>query len=250
MQQITMAINLKFTMLFLVIMQPIIFTRCVDDRFIEKPSYEGKNKLLASSGYIYSVSERSLNVHQISVAGSLTLSSNVALTNTVENLFFNRNNLWLTSYGNQTNIYNLTNPALPTLLLTASVTSSFGNIYAEQDSVLYAIPVVQQSNTLLQVYNIKNPSAASIVSSINIGAAAALFIKNNALYIAEKNQIRIMDITNPYAPNQIGFITNGLQNTSISLSSANYIQITSTKAVEWYNATNALMPVFINRITN
>lgn len=112
-------------------------------------------------------------------------------------------------------VYNITNPASPTLDSTFSLNGNPTNIFID-GSFAY---VASTSNTReLQIVNISNPSAPTLTGSFNNSGnndARGIYKLGNYAYLAisaSTSQLAVINVTNPASPTLAGIVNLGSTN--------------------------------------
>lgn len=108
-------------------------------------------------------------------------------------------------------IYSIANPANPVQLGVASHLRACDPVVAN-DSVAY-VTVRTGSNcggeiNALNIYNVQNPLNPVLLNSVDLSNPRGLGLSGNALYICDEAAgLRVMDVSNPYNPQQMQLVT-------------------------------------------
>ncbi|MBP9820858.1 hypothetical protein KBC85_01840 [Candidatus Saccharibacteria bacterium] len=155
-------------------------------------------------------------------------------------------------------VYNITNPASPTLVQTLSLNGNPTNIFIDGS---YAY-VASSSNTQeLQIINITNPAASTLTGSFNNSGnndARGVYKLGNYVYLAisaSTSQLAVINITNPAAPTLSGIVNLGPTNlTGLAYEVTvipNYAYVSSssdTQEVKIVNVSNPAAPTLASSI--
>ena len=109
-------------------------------------------------------------------------------------------------------IFDVSNPASPTLVSNSAATGAGSQVVSVQGRYAY---VISQNANLLQVYDVSNPAAPVQVSTVTTGSGSTpqgLYVQGKYAYVANNGSstLQIFDISNPtITPTLISSITTG-----------------------------------------
>lgn len=216
--------------------------------------------LAAYGNYVYVTStgnSNELNIVNVTDPNSLSVSVvNLPGNSDANGVYVLDTRLFLTraSSGDpELYIYDLTNPATPTLLGSAQINATLYKLFVEGD---YAYISTTANNAELMIYNVSNPATPTLASALDLsGNTDATDIARYSLGVALKrgNAISLVNITNPLAPtalNSAGFNV-GANSSSIAVGTNHpYIFHSGATADQFtiYDVTNAASPVIVDSI--
>ena len=124
-------------------------------------------------------------------------------------------------------VVNISNPANPTVVSTASIGGNPNSVYVQGN---YAY-VTDQYTATLQVINISNPANPVVVGNVSNGIYMySVYVQGNYAYVgnsyANPSTLEVINISNPANPVYVGSITTALQPDAIYVQ-GNYAYVDS-----------------------
>ncbi len=203
---------------FITLMIPVSCTKDGESLNASQSGAGGSTARFTINGtFLYVVDHTSLKSFDISNPNQPVYKDKTEIGLNIETIFPFQGKLFIGSASSMY-IYSLQNPAKPQLLSKSDYTVSMAcDPIFVKDSVAFAALRVQLTGpcsnrglggSVLQVYNIKNPSSPLLVTTRPLMTPQGLGAKDNALYVCEINfGLHIFDISNPYVPEDKGFIS-------------------------------------------
>ena len=108
-------------------------------------------------------------------------------------------------------VYDLSNPALPTL--AGSYTSSF-NI---QNLAVQGRYVYESSGTTMQIYDVSSPTSPKLVSSTTTLSGNSISVDGRYAYVGTSTGMQTFDVSNPSAPVLVGTTSDGTSTSTIAV---------------------------------
>lgn len=182
----------------------IVMMGCNDDSGTDPGSLVGKGGSMArfalTPTHLYVVNDESLIVYQISQNGSLTKLNTSIIGKGVETIFVKDQFLYIGT-NDAMLTYDLTHPAVPDYV------SRYTHIVACDPVVVQdtlAFVTIRTSGcrsgsfNALDIINIKDPVAPTLVSSYPLDSPFGLGVDGNLLFVCEgEHGLKIFDISNP-----------------------------------------------------
>lgn len=170
-----------------------------------------------NGNFLYVVDHTSLKSFDISVPSNPVYKDKTEIGLNIETIFPFQDKLFIGSSSSMY-IYSLQDPAKPLLLSKSDYTVSMAcDPVFVKDSVAYAALRVQLTGpcssrllgqSVLQIYNIKNPGQPILMGTAPLLSPQGLGVKGNALYVCEiTNGLHLFDVTDPYVPVDKGLLT-------------------------------------------
>jgi hypothetical protein len=143
-------------------------------------------------------------------------------------------------------IFNISNPASPSLVSTTA-TGGFGG-YAVAINGNYAYITGQNSNTL-QIFNVSNPASPSLVSTTATGIYPYnLTVSGSYAYVVNfnSNAFQIFNISNPASPSLVSTTATGSAPISVAISGSYvYVANLSSGTLQIFNISNPTSPALV-----
>ncbi len=177
-----------------------------------------------------------------------------------KSVFVVGNYAYVVSASNNLQIIDISNPLAPVMKGTIDTPLNFANPVSIVVSGNYAYVAVRGSLTM-NIIDISNPDSPVQKSSFFDGALslpASVFVSGNYAYLVSTgNTLKIINISNPLLPVQVGQLNDGdggasIKNPQSVYISGNYAYVTSfgDNTLEIINIINPLAPVHIGKISN
>ncbi len=163
--------------------------------------------------YLYSVDHEKLHVFDIGIPNEPVLKTSVQVGFEIETIFPFQDRLFIGST-TQVHIFSLADPAKPEKLSSAispEVLRRCDPVVAK-DSVAYATLRTNGpcggSQSILAVYDIRDITNPVSVKSIHVNEHYGLGYSDDALYVCDKNQLLVFDISDAFDPKPIAVNIN------------------------------------------
>lgn len=163
-----------------------------------------------SGNYMYVVDHTGLKTFDISDPVNPAFKGKKELGLNIETIFPHGDKLFIGSTTTMY-IYSTSNPADPTLVASAQyqIQMACDPVIANETvayATLRASGPCGGSSSQLVVYNIQKPSEPKLETALMLNEPYGLGMQGNALYVCEKNQLTVFDISSQYAPKQISIV--------------------------------------------
>jgi hypothetical protein len=161
--------------------------------------------------YMYAVNQSSINVIDVSSVAATTIKERIPVGWNIETIYPFKNKLFIGS-SNGMFIYNITNPALPVREGSFSHARACDPVVADDDYAfvtLRAGTFCQGTNNQLDVINVQNPLAPSLVKTYSLFNPHGLAKDGNLLFVCDgKEGLKIFNASNVNNLQQVSRINN------------------------------------------
>lgn len=199
----------KYTILLLLICCAVVTLHCTKEN-AGNANVSGAGgstaRFTISGNYMYVVDHTGLKTFDISNPSQPAYKGKKELGLNIETIFPYGDKLFI---GSSTTmyIYSTTNPADPALIASAQyqIQMSCDPVVANETvayATLRANGPCGGTTSQLVVYNIQKPSEPKLENAIMLNEPYGLGMQGNALYVCERNQLLVFDISNQYIPEQ------------------------------------------------
>ncbi|MCC6399727.1 MAG: beta-propeller fold lactonase family protein, partial [Flavobacteriales bacterium] len=156
---------------------------------------------------------------------------------------FSGNNAYVVSqYSNSMQVFNISDPAAPTLSATIATGSTPWSV-AISGSQAY---VVNYGSSNMMVFNISNPAAPTLSATIATGSGpASVAVSGSNAYVVNYNSatMQVFNISNPAVPTLSATIATGSQPRSLAVSGSHaYVVNQSSSTMQVFNISNPAAP--------
>lgn len=158
------------------------------------------SKFIISGNYLYTISNDLLTVYNITTQSSPILESSQRVGFSIQTILAYSNKLFIGS-NDAMYIYSLDNPGNPKQLSQTTYFVRGKDPIIAMDNVAYSTVRNGSTGSVLNVFDISNPSNPLQVRTIGLTSPYGLAIKNNVLYVCEaENGFDIFNIGDRYQP--------------------------------------------------
>ncbi|KQT16535.1 hypothetical protein ASG31_13500 [Chryseobacterium sp. Leaf404] len=192
----------------------IFFLFSCNNESSDKQSSDGKEGSTATfilkNSNMYVVDHSNLNVFSITNPENPVKVRTVNVGFNIETLFSNGNYLFIGSR-NGMFIYSIAEPENPTFVSQALHLRACDPVVANSTNAfvtLHSNTVCGAANNVLMVYNTTDIKQPKLIAQRDLSEPKGLALNGNYLYICDKNDIVIFDITNPQNPSAVKTIAN------------------------------------------
>jgi hypothetical protein len=200
--------------------------------------------------YLYAVDINRLNVFDISNPSNTSKVNTIPIGFDIETIFPYQDKLFIGS-SNAMYIYSLTNPAAPQQLSLVQHLRACDPVVAN-DTVAYV--TLRTGNrcagivNALFIYKITDIRTPILMSQIPLTNPYGLGYSSNALYVCDRQNLRVFNITNSASPVAMPSI-NTTENFYDVIPYGNLLICQIDNGVSFYNIANRLQPVFLSKLT-
>jgi hypothetical protein len=201
--------------------------------------------------YLYAVDISRLNVFDISNPLTANKVGSQEIGFDIETIFPYGDKLFIGS-SNAMFIYSLTNPASPQQLSTVQHLRACDPVVANDTVAYVTLRTGNRCNGVvnaLNVYNVRNVTQPVLLRQINLTNPIGLGYSGNALYVCDKQNLRVFDITNGTNP-LLSMTIAGTEEFYDVIPYGNLLICYVDKGVSFYDITTRRSPVFLSKLTN
>ena len=209
-----------------------------------------------AGNYLYVIDNTALKSFDISTLSTPVYKSKTEIGINIETIFPYQDKLFIGSSSSMY-IYSLTDPSKPERIARAEYTIRMScDPVIAKDSVAYATLRASGpcggGQSALVVYNIKNTSSPSLITTIPLFEPYGLGVKDNALYICEGNSgLNVFNVSQVYNPVFVSTIAPANTFFSDVIPYGNILIAQVNDGFILYDiGTNPLQPAFLSRILN